>query len=508
MNHGNQTQTGRFIFDRKNVVVAFAECGGGLEDNLPALRLDAQGVRFQGLEIRAADEVGVAYPDFRIERIFILRHETVRRKHVQPRGDFLSQIRMSRIGQAVQRSLEHPPGIGQCADNLPGIFHKVAVDRGRTPAAVFEVINFYGGGVHPIPAVQFFPGIFLEEHDVRGHIGQRVLAKGRFRKADSAQEVGVLRDMLTRRGIDGIHEITADHKGRDAAFPQQIDGLGEEVVVDRELSQLRKVRVIQRLIAEGRIADYGIYTAGTELTVLETNIEMFCFGIEVLRDGRGCGVKFHSHETGIEIFGTEADEIADARRRFKNTERFSSTKAEAGQPLIDTSDDSFRGIMGVLGGTAGGSVGFRGKQILHFPVFGGPLFVFGVKDLRQPAPAHITDEDFLFLRRGQYRAVGLKPFEQAYGGDVIRIFGFRAANAQSVFCGYPVIFRLMSMPMLSNISESDIPRRLASRAVSLLRALASVCCCPYSFRSKSKFPIASSFFSSSGLFSAQRSRIE
>ena len=64
--------------------------------------------------------------------------------------------------------------------------------------------------------------------------------------------------MLTRRGIDGIHEITADHKGRDAAFPQQIEGLGEEVVVDRELSQLRKVRVIQRLIAEGRIADYGV----------------------------------------------------------------------------------------------------------------------------------------------------------------------------------------------------------------------------------------------------------
>ena len=219
MNHGNQAQTGRLILDRENVVIAFTECGDGFEDNLPALRLHAQGVRFQGLEIRAADEVGVAYPDFRIERIFLLRNETVRRKHVQPCGDFLSQIRMSRIGQAVQRPLEHPPGKSQCADNLPWIFHKVAVDRGRTPAAVFEVINFYGGGVHPIPAVQFFPGIFLEEHDVRGHIGQRVLAKGRFRKADSAQEVGVLRDMLTRRGIDGIHEIAADHKGRDAAFP-------------------------------------------------------------------------------------------------------------------------------------------------------------------------------------------------------------------------------------------------------------------------------------------------
>ena len=132
--------------------------------------------------------------------------------------------------------------------------------------------------------------------------------------------------------------------------------------------------------------------------------------------------------------------------------------------------------MGVLSGTAGGSVVFRGKQTLHFPVFSGPLLVFGVKDLRQTTPSHIADEDFLLFRRGQCRAVGLKLFEQAYGGDVIRIFGFCAANAQPVFRGYPVIFRLMSMPMLSKISESDIPRRLACRAVSLLKALASVCC--------------------------------
>lgn len=132
--------------------------------------------------------------------------------------------------------------------------------------------------------------------------------------------------------------------------------------------------------------------------------------------------------------------------------------------------------MGVLSGTAGGSVVFRGKQTLHFPVFSGPLLVFGVKDLRQTTPSHIADEDFLLFRRGQCRAVGLELFEQAYGGDIVRIFGFRAANAQPVFRGYPVIFRLMSMPMLSKISESDIPRRLACRAVSLLKALASVCC--------------------------------
>ena len=177
------------------------------------------------------------------------------------------------------------------------------------------------------------------------------------------------------------------------------------------------------------------------------------------------------------MFGTEADEVADARRRLQYTERFTGAEAKAGKPLIDASDNGFRGIMGVLGGAAGGGINVRGKQALHFPVFGGPLLVFGVKDLRQATPSHIADKDFLFLRCGRLRAVGLKLFEQAYGGDVIRIFGFRAANAQPVFRGYPVIFRLMSMPMLCNISESDIPRRLACRAVSLLSALFSLVAC-------------------------------
>ena len=132
--------------------------------------------------------------------------------------------------------------------------------------------------------------------------------------------------------------------------------------------------------------------------------------------------------------------------------------------------------MRVLRGTAGRRVVVRRKQALQFPVLSGPLFVFRVKDLRKPAPAHIADKKFLLFRRGQRRAAVPELFQQAYGGDIIRIFGFRAANAKPVFRGYAVIFRLMSMPMLSNISQSDIPRNPANRAVSLLKALASVCC--------------------------------
>lgn len=85
----------------------------------------------------------------------------------------------------------------------------------------------------------------LEKHDVCRDIRERVLTEGCKRQADSAKQVGLPRDMLTRRGVGGIQEETADHKGRDAAFPQQTDGLGEEIVVNREFPQFGKVRVIQ-----------------------------------------------------------------------------------------------------------------------------------------------------------------------------------------------------------------------------------------------------------------------
>ena len=55
--------------------------------------------------------------------------------------------------------------------------------------------------------------------------------------------------------------------------------------MDREFPQFGKVRVIQRLVAEGRITDDRVYAAGTQQAVLKAGIEVFCFGIEITGDG-------------------------------------------------------------------------------------------------------------------------------------------------------------------------------------------------------------------------------
>ena len=158
-------------------------------------------------------------------------------------------------------------------------------------------------------------------------------------------------------------------------------------------------------------------------------------------------------------------------------EFLSRFNAEPGKPLIDAPDDGFRGIVSVLCGAPGGRVFIGGEYALKFPVFRRPFVVFRVKDLRKTTPSDKTHQRAFFFRGGQFRTVGLELLQQTYGGEVIRIFFLCAADAKLIFRAYSVIFRFISTPQLSKISQSDIPRRLACRADSLHSVLFSMACC-------------------------------
>ena len=101
-----------------------------------------------------------------------------------------------------------------------------------------------------------------------------------------------------------------------------------------------------------------------------------------------------------------------------------------------------------------------------------------VKGLRQASPPDIMNQNLFFVRPGVCSARFLKLFQQAYGGDVVGKFCFGTANAKLIIRAYSVIFRLISTPAISKISQSLIPRSLACRADSLLKAWASFCCWP------------------------------
>ena len=284
LNHARQTQAGAFVFDRQNVVIAFAKGGGHLEDNLPALRFHAQRAGLQSLEIFATDEVGVAYSDFRILRAFLARHEAVRRKRLKAFDDFRAEFHW-RTGEAEQLLRVHAAVKDHSADDLAGVLEVIVVDDGLARPAVLEVVHKVRPCCDPICTSLVFAVMPLEKYNVGRDIGERVLTKGSIRQADSAEQVGLSRDMLTGCGIDGIHKVAADHKGRDAAFPEEADGLGQEIVVDGEFSQFWEVGIVERLLTERRIADNGIRIAGGNIDMLKSVIDMPRFGIKILCDG-------------------------------------------------------------------------------------------------------------------------------------------------------------------------------------------------------------------------------
>ena len=314
VDHGNQALPGRVVFDRGKVVSPAAEFASGFEDNFAALGFDAQRSHFQGLKVRRADELLVERRLGRVFPGFGFRHEQAGRQDFQACGNFLAQIHQRRISHTIQRIPEHPPGIGHFAYHLAGVGGEVGIDGGWPCASIFQVFSLNSGGLYPILAVLLFPGVFLEEDNIGGDIGQGVLPECGFRQADGPQEIGVLRNMLPHGGINGIQEETADHERAYAAFPQQAQGFGDEVVMNGKLAQFREIRVIQGLIAERRVADGNVKGWNNKMGVLEAAIDVIGFGVKILRYGRCRGVKFHGQKLRVEPLRAKADEIAAARR--------------------------------------------------------------------------------------------------------------------------------------------------------------------------------------------------
>ena len=182
------------------------------------------------------------------------------------------------------------------------------------------VIHHDGTDVEPLPAVLLFAGVLLKEDDVRGDIGERVLPKGEIRQTNRPQKVSLFCDMLTNGAVHGIHEVAAHHKGGYASLAEQTDGLGQKIVVDGELLEFGKLRIVQRLSAERRIAYHEVDAAGPDLTVLKTGVAMCLFGVEILRYGRRDRIKLYRQKAGLEVFGTKTDKVADTGGRLKHTE--------------------------------------------------------------------------------------------------------------------------------------------------------------------------------------------
>ena len=156
----------------------------------------------------------------------------------------------------------------------------------------------------------------------------------------------------------------------------------------------------------------------------------------------------------------EAEKVPCSCGWFQNLERgcvFPRANAETRKPLIDAANDGFRSVMGILRGAPGLRVLVAGEQGLDFVVLFPPAFVFGVKGLRQAAPAHVAHQRFLLFRACHFGVILDQALEDGNGPDIVLKLDSSASTAEFVGSGYAVVSSLVSTPIISRISQSDMP---------------------------------------------------
>ncbi len=113
---------------------------------------------------------------------------------------------------------------------------------------------------------------------------------------------------------------------------------------------------------------------------------------------------------------------------------------------------------------------------MQLPIFCRPLLILRIKDLWQATPADKAHQRLLLFRVASFTPPACSCCNRRMA-HIVRVFAFCAADAETVFRRYAVVGRFSSTPQLSRISQSDIPRRLACRAVSLHSTLCSLFLC-------------------------------
>ena len=184
---------------------------------------------------------------------------------------------------------------------------------------------------------------FLEEDDVRYHLGTGILFERVIRQTDSSQQLGTLGKIAAHGGILGVHGISGGHKSYHAAGTHLVQCFGKKIVMNTEI-QLVVGFVVDLILTERHIADGKV----KEVTPIGGLKAAYCdvrLGIELLCDAPGNRVQLHAVQTAVSHFLRQhTKEIAHTHRRLQN---ISSLKPHTAHRFIDGLNDRRAGVMGV-----------------------------------------------------------------------------------------------------------------------------------------------------------------
>ena len=214
------------------------------------------------------------------------------------------------------------------------------------------------------------------------------------REPHGADQVRAVGDLQPRRLAHRVERVPAGQDRDEAAGPDQLQGLDDEVVVGGQPQGVVD-RVVQRDLVERHVPDGGVEVALREAGVDEGFRPDGRVGVEGCGDLRGDRVEFDAgHLRGLR---GEGEEVPGAAARLQDP-AFAESQVLEGFP--DRLHESGVGEVGVPGGGLGGvplALGEQGSQLL---TQAGQFPLAWVEDARHGAPRTPAGQNRLFVSRG------------------------------------------------------------------------------------------------------------
>ena len=282
-------------------------------------------------------------------------------------------------------------------------------------------------GLHPVRLDGNGPVAFLQEDNVGYNFGAGIGFEGIVGQSDGTQELRPFCQILPNIAVLGIHGIAAGDKGHDTTGTQLIHGFGEEVVMNGKTQPVIGW-VIDLILPEGNVA-HGKVKEVTAVCFLKTADGDIGFGIQLLGDPASDGIQFHAVQTAVlHLLRQHTEEVADTHRRFQNV---AGLETHLRDGIVHGFDNRWRGIVGIEGGTSGGTVLLGSQCCSKFLILFRPACLGFIKGVCKTAPAHIPRKNSL-LFRGGLPILCFQSLQQMDGIHVHPELSFGTTNTQSI----------------------------------------------------------------------------
>ncbi len=256
---------------------------------------------------------------------------------------------------------------------------------------------WFGGFLPSRASGRFTWAQLAKHHDVGRDLRAGVLLESVIRQTDCAQQFRARGKQFAQRRIEFVHRAARRDEHHQTAGADFFQSRREEIIVDGKFVTV-PARVVDGVIAKRDVGNGEVVKSIGEFGLFKRLGANVRVGIKRFGDARRQRINLNAGDgrAAEHVFGHEADEVADAAGGFKHAPALES------EPLggaIHRADDGRRGVMGVEGGGAGGTVFFVRKNFRKPELLLAPVGVVHVEHLGHRAPADVFYERGFFLRR-------------------------------------------------------------------------------------------------------------